>query len=59
MDVADPEKVLFGSDYPFVFRRQTDVQMQIEGLESYAGFDARQRARIFRDNALKLFPRFA
>ena len=44
-----------GSDYPFA--SPTLVQTEIQGLESYQGFDAQTRLAIERDHSLALFPR--
>jgi predicted TIM-barrel fold metal-dependent hydrolase len=56
LEVADPEKVLFGTDFPFA--RNADVIGQsLKSLESFDGFDGALRGKVARDNALKLFPR--
>jgi predicted TIM-barrel fold metal-dependent hydrolase len=54
--VARPERIVFGTDYPFA-----NPRVIAEAVKTYeSGFlpDAR-RAAIDRDNALALFPRFA
>jgi predicted TIM-barrel fold metal-dependent hydrolase len=58
MEVADPSRILFGSDYPFARFPVKDLKETIEGVESFDGFDAAQRRAVFRDNAVALFPRF-
>jgi len=58
MEVADPSRILFGSDYPFARFPVKDLEETIAGVESFDGFDAAQRRAIFRDNAIALFPRF-
>jgi len=50
-------QVLFGSDWPLV--NETVVSMETHMLESSRVLDATTRQAIDRDNALKLFPRFA
>lgn len=50
VNFADPAKVLFGSDYPFV-----EMAYTAEGLRR-AGLPADRLAAIERDNALALFP---
>jgi len=45
------EKILFGSDYPFL-----PVQATLPGLLQF-GFTAQDLARVERQNALQLFPR--
>ena len=51
MKLSGAEKILFGSDYPFL-----PVQATLPGLLKM-GFDAATLQRIERDNALQLFPR--
>ena len=58
-DIADPEKILFGSDYPFSQVGEKVIDDVMEGIEKFDGYDDRRRAMIFRDNALALFPRLA
>jgi predicted TIM-barrel fold metal-dependent hydrolase len=53
--VADPARILFGSDFPYapaglVTSSVSDLEVQL---------DAQQLAAIGRDNAVRLFPRFA
>ena len=58
-DIADPKRVLFGSDYPFSQVGEKVIDDVLAGIESFDGYDATRRAMILRDNALALFPRFA
>jgi predicted TIM-barrel fold metal-dependent hydrolase len=59
--VADPTRILFGSDYPFSRHRtpEQDVSDLIAGFEAFDGWTAAERRAIERDNALKLLPRLA
>jgi predicted TIM-barrel fold metal-dependent hydrolase len=61
MAVADPKRILFGSDYPFSRHRTPaqDVRDLIAGFEAFDGWSAIERRAIERDNALPLFPRLA
>ena len=61
MAVADPARILFGSDYPFSRHRtpEQDVSDLIAGFEAFDGWTAAERRAIERDNALKLLPRLA
>jgi predicted TIM-barrel fold metal-dependent hydrolase len=61
LKVADPSRILFGSDYPFSRHKSPaqDVQDLIAGFETFDGFDAATRRGIERDNAMKLLPRLA
>jgi predicted TIM-barrel fold metal-dependent hydrolase len=51
MRLSGPEKILLGTDYPFL-----PVAATLPGLAKM-GFDAQTLQRIERDNALQLFPR--
>jgi len=56
-EVAAPDQIVFGSDWPFANTRVTD-----EAVKTYEALDAispAQRAAIDRGNALRLFPQFA
>ena len=55
-EFADPERILWGSDLPFVYGAR--LAEEVEHWERYDGFDADARLAIERQNALKLFPRF-
>lgn len=61
MEVADPKRILFGSDFPFSRHRDPvqDVKSTIAGFEAFDGWDEATRRGIERDNALALFPRLA
>jgi 6-methylsalicylate decarboxylase len=56
-EFAQPDRVLFGSDYPFVPDRL--IAEEVAGLENSHVLDAEAKRAIDRGNALKLFPRFA
>ena len=52
---ADPSRILFGTDYPYV---SEDVAIaETAGLDAYEGFSAAERAMVARANAEALFPR--
>jgi predicted TIM-barrel fold metal-dependent hydrolase len=54
---ADPGRVLFGTDYPYI---SADLAVsETKGYENYAGLSGAARANVDRNNALKLFPRLA
>lgn len=61
MKVADPSRILFGSDYPFSRHRTPaeDLRHVVASFEAFDGWDAGTRRGIERDNALKLLPRLA
>jgi predicted TIM-barrel fold metal-dependent hydrolase len=58
MAVADPARVLFGTDFPFA-RNDGVIEQSIAAVEAFDGFDAALRRKVARDNALALFPRLA
>ncbi len=61
MEIADPSRILFGTDFPFSRHRAPaqDVGNLIAGFEAFDGWDAAARRGIEHDNALTLFPRLA
>ena len=61
MELADPGRVLFGSDFPFSRHRSPaqDVRSVIAAFEAFDGWDDDVRRGIESGNALQLFPRLA
>jgi predicted TIM-barrel fold metal-dependent hydrolase len=61
MEIADPSRILFGSDFPFSRHRNPaqDVRDTIAGFEAFDSWDAATRRGIEHDNALRLLPRLA
>jgi predicted TIM-barrel fold metal-dependent hydrolase len=61
MAIADPSRILFGSDFPFSRHRNPaqDVRDTIAGFEAFDGWDAATRRDIEYNNALRLLPRLA
>ena len=55
--IADSERILFGSDYPYI--SETVAEAETAGFDSYKGFDKETFDAINRGNAKILFPRFA
>jgi len=56
-NVASPDRIVFGTDWPFANTRVT-----AEAMKTYEALDAvppAQRSAIDRGNALRLFPQFA
>jgi predicted TIM-barrel fold metal-dependent hydrolase len=56
-NVAAPDQIVFGTDWPFANVRVTAEAMQT--YESLAAISSAQRAAIDRGNALRLFPQLA
>jgi predicted TIM-barrel fold metal-dependent hydrolase len=61
MEMADPSRLTFGSDFPFTRHRTPvqDAKNLIASFEAFDGWDAATRRGIESANALKLFPRLA
>ena len=59
LEVADPSRILFGTDHPFARNAEKVMKDMIEALAHSGGFDATLRRKIALDNARILFSRFA
>ncbi len=55
--LADPERILYGSDFPFMPAAHTAENTA--GFAEYDGWSEKGRAAVGRSNALSLFPRLA
>jgi predicted TIM-barrel fold metal-dependent hydrolase len=53
-DVAGPDHIVFGSDWPF-----NRLPAMVDAMKKHEGLPSDQRAAIDRNNALALFPQFA
>jgi predicted TIM-barrel fold metal-dependent hydrolase len=58
MEVADPSRVMFGTDFPFA-RNIGVIEQSIAAVNAFAGFDTALRKKVERENAVALFPRLA
>ena len=54
--IAHPDRILFGSDYPYI--SETVAEVETAGFDSYNGFNKETFEAINRSNAEILFPRF-
>lgn len=54
--IADPDKILFGSDWPYAY--ESFVADEIRQLSDPDVLPTELRAAVERENALRLFPRF-
>ena len=59
MAIADPDKVMFGTDYPFAVKPAKVLKETIAGIADYDGFDAALRRKIEWENPLRLFTKLA
>ena len=57
MQLVEPTQILFGSDFPFAPKDL--VAKEVGDLNGLSVFNDEIRQMVYRDNALKLFPRFA
>lgn len=57
LDLADPSRVLFATDFPFM--PDPVIEKGLAHLRDDSGLDAERLAAIERENALRLFPRLA
>lgn len=53
--LVEPSHILFASDYPFAPELATGVT--VGGLDDYDGFDEDALEQVYRESALRLFPR--
>jgi 6-methylsalicylate decarboxylase len=58
LDVADPDRILFGTDYPFARNAEKVMTDTIAAIAEFPGFDAPTRRKVACENARALFPRF-
>jgi predicted TIM-barrel fold metal-dependent hydrolase len=56
-ELAGATRILWGSDLPFVYGER--LKAEVDHWQEYDGFDDDARAKVERENALGLFPRFA
>jgi predicted TIM-barrel fold metal-dependent hydrolase len=56
-ELAGATRILWGSDLPFVYGER--LKAEVDHWQEYDGFDDEARAKVERENALGLFPRFA
>jgi predicted TIM-barrel fold metal-dependent hydrolase len=59
LDVADPSRILFGTDYPFARSAERVVTDTLSAVRAFDGFDDALRDKVLCGNARALFPRFA
>ena len=59
LDIADPARILFGTDYPFARNPEKVMTDTIAAIRAFDGFDEKRRRGVLLDNARSLFPRFA
>jgi predicted TIM-barrel fold metal-dependent hydrolase len=58
-DVADPSRILFGTDYPSARNVEKVMRDTIAAVQSFSGYDDTLRRNVMSGNAKALIPRFA
>jgi predicted TIM-barrel fold metal-dependent hydrolase len=56
-DIADPDRIFYGSDWPFT--PTAPVEALARQIAETDSLDDAWRAKIYRDNPLRLFPRLS
>jgi predicted TIM-barrel fold metal-dependent hydrolase len=59
LEIADPSRILFGTDYPTARPAEKVMRDTVAAFGRFDGFDAALRRRIANENAMALFPRFS
>ena len=59
LEIADPSRILFGTDYPSARNVEKVMRDTIEAVRSFDGFDDETRRNVMARNAERLLPRFA
>jgi 6-methylsalicylate decarboxylase len=59
LEVADPSRILFGTDYPSARNVEKVMRDTVEAVRSFDGFDDTLRQKVMAANAQAIFPRFA
>ena len=59
LEVADPSRILFGTDYPSARNVEKVMRDTIAAVKSFDGFDDMLRTKVMSGNAAALLPRFA
>ena len=59
LEVADPSRIMFGTDYPSARNVEKVMRDTVKAVRSFEGFDNTLRQKVMAANAQALFPRFA
>jgi predicted TIM-barrel fold metal-dependent hydrolase len=59
LDVADPSRILFGTDYPSARNVEKVMRDTVAAIRTFDGFDDTLRCKVMAGNAQALLPRFA
>jgi 6-methylsalicylate decarboxylase len=59
LDVADPSRILFGTDYPSARNVEKVMRDTVAAISTFDGFDDVLRRKVMASNAQRILPRFA
>ena len=59
LELADPSRILFGTDYPSARPAEKVMRDTVAAVKSFDGFDEPLRQKVMSGNAQVLLPRFA
>lgn len=59
LEIADPSRILFGTDYPSARPAEKVMRDTVAAVETFDGIDDTLRAKLMSGNAQALLPRFA
>jgi predicted TIM-barrel fold metal-dependent hydrolase len=59
LEIADPDRILFGTDYPSARPAEKVMRDTVAAVKSFDGFPGALRGKIMSGNAAALLPRFA
>lgn len=59
MEVADPSRIVFGTDYPSARNVEKVMKDTVAAVHDFDGFDEALRRKVMFQNAVRLYPRFA
>lgn len=59
LEVADPSRILFGTDYPSARPAEKVMRDTVAAVQAFDGYDETLRAKVMSGNARALLPRFA
>ena len=59
LDIADPSRIMFGTDYPSARHVEKVMADTIANVKAFDGYDDTLRAKVMAGNAKALLPRFA
>ena len=59
LEIADPSRILFGTDYPSARPAEKVMRDTVTAVRTFDGFDEALRHKIMAGNAQALLPRFA